>query len=199
MRVCPDDLRERRGLRLVVEDVELVCAEQRDLPLLEQSVPELLERDRGGLVSSLKEKVDHLAESSDRPPGEAARDLLGRRADHLLEAGGRGQLALPERSERLVRVVVGQETLLLELVEFPPAALELVAERLLVASGRDHERRLARAESGVEEPPDRDGELVEFAVDLHPVPGRRSTLEERRPVHCAYNVPGVLRVIPGSL
>src|SRR3954467_8023876 len=130
MRVGADDLRERRGLRVEVEDVELVCAQQRDPPLLEQSVPELLERDRGGLVPTLKEKVDHLPEGPNRPLGETARDLVDGGAEPLLEAVGRGQLALHERGERLTCVVVGEETLLLELGELPPSALELAAERL---------------------------------------------------------------------
>jgi hypothetical protein len=191
--VSPDDLRQHRGLGLQIEDVELVRAEQRALAVLEEPVPELLDRDRGPLVPALEEDVDHLAEGADGLLRETGSHLIEDPAHGFLEAVGRRDDAVHERRKGLFCVAAREQASGLQLVG---VRADSRAKCVPVLGGSDHDRGLAGAKAGVEELADRRGQLVELRVDLHSVLGRRSALEERFPAHLGHNVPEARRDIP---
>ena len=71
MRVEPADVRERLDLRQLVEDVQAVTTEEREVASARKTVPELFELDRSVSLAPLTEDVDHLPEGVDSAPGEA--------------------------------------------------------------------------------------------------------------------------------
>jgi hypothetical protein len=121
VRVRSADLRQNRGLRRSIEDVEVVGAEEREAPALGQSIPQVLEAGGALRVTTPAEEVDHLAESADRPPREPLLDLVHQSTDDPLEALARRSAIDHDRRQCLVRIREREKALLLELLFFPAA------------------------------------------------------------------------------
>ena len=77
------DLGQGRDLRLAVEDVELVAAEEREAATQREAVPELLEQDGSVGAAARTEQIDHLAEDPGRAVREAGRELVEQCATYL--------------------------------------------------------------------------------------------------------------------
>ena len=88
VRVLAADVRQRLELRLQVEDVEAVAAEEREPPRGGERVPEPLEPVGGFCPSVPAEHVDHLAEHPHAALGLTPLRPVEQRSDDVLEALG---------------------------------------------------------------------------------------------------------------
>ena len=131
-------LRQHRDLRLAVEDVQPVAAEEGEAPAPREAVPQLLERDCRLGVAALAEEVDQLAEDANLAVGKALRELVEQAADDALEGARRRKLALEDQRQQALGVLRDEQTFLLEGGGVPAGGREALGRR--DAPGGDDER-----------------------------------------------------------
>lgn len=166
VRMRAADLRQARRLRLAIEDVELVRAQEREAAAPREAVPEFLDRDCSVVLASVREHIDHLAEHARPCTRERVRELVDETADDLVERGGGRVPVVQDRIEQPRRIAGDEHPVELELVDVPAPLGECRKQSSAMRRGCDQQRRRAALEAGGEEVRNGLRKLGNLAVDL---------------------------------
>jgi hypothetical protein len=192
--------RERLGLRLAVEGVQGVGAEEPERVCVAQPVPERFERERALAVPLGPEYRDHLAEGAHVPP--ALRRAREDAADHLPEPDGVGRAVLHEARERRGRVEREESARVARRLCVQARDEQAVFEPFEPRGRRDDDARFARFEplahvaaQGVEYGVVTFVELYEVVALARLAPTRRGRVQAGRRRHAARLSPGTTALV----
>ena len=160
--------RQRLELRLRIEDVEAIAAQERDLLSPGDVVPESLELVGDVRVAPTTEHIDHLAEHPRLHP-RATLDAVEHVGDGALELPAVEPVRADDPRQRLLRIRHDEEACALGVPKPPAARVEPLGEQAHVLGRGDEHARLVALEPRHEVRGDGVREVNGVLIDLHTV------------------------------